>query len=178
MAFVFQPDPSLAGFNSLTTVAFADDYQTTKLYAAWAALLTADKEKLLAWSSRQLSTLQWIGIKTVATQELSWPRSYVPIEGGYTGSVETEVYSTLYFDANTVPKPIQEACAELAGQLLDGDSTAPTGLEGFKELKVDSISIVVDPKDRLSWFQPATKNLCYKYLVNSSPINAPVKRVG
>lgn len=178
MAFVFQPDPSLANYNSFCTVAFADDYQVTKLNTAWAAKLTADKEKLLAWATRQLSTLEWIGIKTVATQDQAWPRAYVPIEGGSTGSIETDIYSTVYFDSATTPKPIMEACAELAGQLSISDTTAATGLEGFKSLKVDSIEISTNPSDRLSWFQPATKNLCYRYLVNSSPYNAPTKRVG
>ncbi len=178
MAFVFKPDPSLPLMNAFCTVAEADDYQTTKLNTAWAALTTTTKEKLISWASRELDAISWIGVKTNPTQPMQFPRSYVPIDGGYTGSITDDAYSTYYFDPDEVIPPVKLATAELAGILAVEDTTADDGLSRFNEIKVESIALKINSQSRLSWMKPSIKNLCWRYMVNASPYNAPTQRVG
>lgn len=175
MALVFQPDPTLAGFNSFCTTTFADDYQSTKMNDAWAAITNSTAEKLLIWASRQLSTIDFQGSKTVIDQPLEWPRRYVWIKGG---TADSEIYDSFQFDWNTVPVFMQEACADFAGYLLDGDTTEPTGLEGLKRLKVDSIEIEANATDRLSWLPKSSRDLMRRYMLNSGSYSTNTIRVG
>lgn len=178
MAFTFQPDPSLPNCNSFCTVAQADEYQETKLNTTWAGLSTANKEKLLAWATRQLDTLNYIGVKTVPTQTLQWPRSWVPVDGGYTGSITDDAYGTYYLDPDTFPKFLYEATAEMAGILMAGDVTADSGLGEFSEIKVSEIMLKMKDMPRTSWMKDSVRNLLWRYLTNASPYSAPTKRVG
>lgn len=175
MAFVFQPDPSLADFNSFCDVSFADDYQSTKLNAAWASITTDTKQKLLVWSSRLLSQLDWEGSKTVITQPLEWPRKYVYIKGS---SGCTDYWDQHQFPWNEIPTFLKEACADQAGYLLEGDTTEPTGLEGYSRLKVDVIEVETNATDRLAWLPSSTRTLCSRYLLNSSKYTVRTQRVG
>lgn len=178
MAFVFQPDPTLPLPNSFCTVAQADAYQETKLNTTWVGLSTANKEKLLAWATRQLNTMNYIGIKTNPTQYLQWPRSYCPVDGGYTGSITDDAYGTYYLDPDTFPQFLYEATAELAGILMAGDVTADSGLGEFSRLKVDVVELEMKDMPRTSWLKSSVRNLIYRFLVNSSPYSAPTLRVG
>lgn len=178
MAFVFQPDPTLPLPNSFCTVADADDYQSTKLNTTWAGLSDANKEKLLAWATRQLNTMNYIGVKTNPTQYLQWPRSYCPVDGGYTGSITDDAYGTYYLDPDAWPQFLKEANAELAGILMAGDVTADSGLGEFSRLKVDVVELEMKDMPRTSWLKSSVRNLIYRFLVNSSPYNAPTQRVG
>lgn len=178
MAFTFQPDPSLAGFNAFCTLTEADDYHSTKLNTVWSALTTTDKQNLIAWASRELNSITWVGVKTSSTQTMQWPRSYVPIEGGYTGSIDSDPYWVTYFSPTAVPQPIKDATAELAGILAEDDVTEDDGLDRFSRIKVESIDLQINSKSRLGWMKPSIKNLCWRYMVNSSPYNAATVRVG
>lgn len=178
MAFVFQPDPSLANCNSFCTVVQADDYQDTKLNTTWAGLSNANKEKLLAWATRQLDTLSYIGVKTVPTQQLQWPRSWVPVDGGYTGSITDDAYGTYYLDPDTFPVFLAEATAEMAGILMAGDVTADSGLGEFDKVKIDVIELQIKKMPRTGWMKDSVRNLLWRFLENSSPYSAPTKRVG
>lgn len=175
MAFVFDSTPTSATLNSFCTVAVADDYQSTKLNTAWAAATTGNKEKLLAWATRQFSTLDWQGSMAVITQPQQFPRKYLYIKGG---TANSEVYDQYQFPWDTIPKFLQEATADFAGYLLEGDTTEPTGLEGLKSLKVESIELQVNAPDRLSWLPSSSRNLCSRYLLNSSKYSVPAVRVG
>lgn len=178
MAFSFQPDPSLPNCNSFCTVAQADDYQETKLNTTWAGLSTANKQKLLAFATRQINTLSFLGVKTNPTQYLQFPRSYLPVDGGYTGSITDDAYGTYYLDPNTFPQFLYEATAETAGILMAGDVTADSGLGEFSKLKVDVIEISLKEMPRTSWLKSSVRNLLWRYLENSSPFSAPTRRVG
>lgn len=178
MPFVFQPDPSLPNCNSFCTVAQADEYQETKLNTTWAGLSTANKEKLLAWATRQLDTLSYIGVKTNPTQYLQFPRSYVPVDGGYTGSITDDAYGTYYLDPDTFPVFLAEATAEMAGILMAGDVTADSGLGEFDRIKVDVLELQMKKMPRTSWMKDSVRNLLWRYLENSSPYNAKTVRVG
>ncbi len=73
---------------------------------------------------------RWAGTRTTSTQALSWPRYNVFVNGYVTSS-------------SAVPKPVVNACAELAlraaaGELL-GDST-----QQKTRTKVDAIEVEYD----------------------------------
>lgn len=186
MAVTFQPDPSLAGFNSFVSVADADDYFAKRLHdTAWTTATTGNKESALMWATLQLNTLTWRGARTSGTQLLSFPRvglSYSE-SADYRGMSEIyDVgmggYTVIQVPSTTVPTEIKNATAELGLWLMSSDTTAPTGLEGFKSLKVDTIAIEVLAKDRPSWFSDAVYNLCKIFLLNSSKYLHPTLRVG
>lgn len=178
MALVFNSTPGTAGFNAYTTVAECTDFASSKLNTAWAALPNPTKEASIIWASRQLDVLEWQGWMTDPAQPMQFPRTGIWRDGRTYNYGDDAIYSTLQFDPNTIPQFLKDACADLAIQLTEEDSTAPTGTEGFKEIAVDSIKLVMDAKDRLSWFTDSTRNLVWRYLVNTSKYNAPTRRVG
>jgi hypothetical protein len=175
MAVVFNSTVGTVGFNAYCTVAEATDYATTKNNTAFALLTTPVKEASIIWATRQLNTLQWVGSLTVATQPNEWPRTGVWRDGG---THDVDYYSATQFDPTTIPQFLKDATADLALQLSAGDTTAPTGTEGFSRIKVSEIELVMNAKDRLAWFTDSTRNLCWRYLLNSSKYNTPVVRVG
>jgi len=76
-----------------------DTYVQTKLDSApWDDSDLTDRGKAISESTRILSNLNWAGDKTVATQELEFPR------GGDT----------------QIPQNIKDACSEIVLALLDG----------------------------------------------------------
>lgn len=177
MAFVFQPDPALAGFNSFCDLTTADDYQSIKLNTTWAGLSNANKEKLLAWATLNINSLSFIGIRTNPVQLLEWPRSWVPVTGTQASATD-DPYSVYYLDPDTVPIEIKQATAEMAGILMAGDVTADSGLGEFSEIKVSEIMLKMKDMPRTGWLKSSVKNLMYRFLTNASPYNYPTRRVG
>ena len=86
--------------------------------------------------------------------------------------------TTVIVSSTVVPDSIKDAVSELALYLLEKDTTAPTGQEGITEIKVDSIQLKFDAKDRLGWLNPSVKNLVWRFMANASTFNAPTTRVG
>lgn len=178
MALVLNAVPGTAGFNCYATVAECTDFATSKLNSAWALLPNATKEASLIWASRQLDVLEFQGSFTDPAQPMNFPRTGIWRDGRSYSYGDDAIYSTMQFSATTIPPFLRDACCDLAIQLTVSDSTAPTGTEGFKEISVESIKLVMDSKDRLSWFSDSTRNLVWRYLKNNSKHNAPTVRVG
>lgn len=185
MAVTFQPDPSLAGFNSFVSVSEADDYFIKRLHdSGWNVALKHTKEASLMWATLQLNNLVWKGARTSGTQPLAFPR--VGLSYSETSEmIPSEIYdiglgfyTLVTVSSTTVPQEIRNATAELALWLIASDTTAPTGLEGFKSLKVESIQIEVLAKDRANWMNESVYNLCKRFLLNSNKYSAQVVRVG
>lgn len=187
MAVVIQADPAVAGFNSYSTLAAATSYHESRLHnAAWTGATDPTKNSALVWATRQLDSLNWIGVRTSGTQLLAFPRrglSYYESSdiGGFDYEridVEGMGYLTkIEISDTTVPTFLQQACSELAFWLISSDTTAPTGLEGIKHVKVDSIEVEALPQDRQSWFNDAVRDLVWRFLKNSSKYSAPTRRV-
>lgn len=178
MAVVLNAVAGTAGFNAYCTVAEAVDYATTKLNTTFTLLPTATKEAAIIWATRQLNTLQYKGYLTVADQPNEWPRTGVWRDGGEYSYEDSIIYSATQFDPLTIPTFLKEATADLALQLVVSDTTAASGTEGFKRIKVSEIELEMNAKDRLAWFQDSTRNLVWRYLKNSSKYSAPTLRVG
>lgn len=181
-------DPASGSFNCYISLADADVYHEKRLHnTAWTSATDDDKEAALMWATRQLDTLAWKGVRALGTQPLQFPRkglSYWEYDDE-TGDYEIQDVSNLglstYVEVpnDAPPREVKDATAELAFTLISGDTTASTGTEGFKRIKVDTIELEMDAKDRLRWLQDATKNLCWRFLKSGgSSVNVPTKRVG
>lgn len=188
MALTIDADPDSASFNCYLTLGEANIYHQYRLHnSVWTAADDEDKKAALLWATRQMDTLSWKGVRTVGTQLHQFPRkglSYWEISDSdvypYTQDVDllgTATFITVASD--TIPTDIKNATAELAFKLLTGDVTEATGTEGFKRIKVDTIELEMEAKDRLSWLQDAVQNLCWRFLGGSrGGFNIPTLRVG
>lgn len=179
MALTLVSDPAQAGFNAYCSVAFATDHATSILNTTWASLTTAQKEASIIFATREMDVLQWQGSKTSGLQEHEFPRSYL-WRSGNSKSIQwndSQLDSDYLFSSTEIPYFLQQSTAELAIQLSQSNTTLPSGVEGFKSIKVSEISLEMNAKDRLSFFTDNVRNLCWRWLANSSKYNAPVVRV-
>ena len=186
MAITLDADPNSATFNCYSTLAEAIDYHSTRLHnTAWSESGGNDKNKALMWATRQLDTMRWRGVRTDGTQNLAFPRKGLSYYESDSGGHDIEnydigmgFYTKIVIDDTTVPQFLKDATAELAMYLLEGDTTAPSGTEGFSRIKVDSIDITINALDRESWFGKSIRDLVWRFLQNSSQYTVPVVRVG
>ena len=170
-------NPSSPTFNSYSTLAEADSYHATRLHnSAWTSANSADKESALIWATRNFETIDWKGMRTVPSQKFQFPRNMLFIDGGQYGYGSDALYSTWMFDSSTIPEFLKNATAEAAMWLLQSDTTAPVGTEGFKRIKVDTIELEIDRKDRLKWMNDAVRNIIWRYVLNSNKYMVPVER--
>ena len=130
------PKPSGENANSYISVSDADDYFSNHLYATgWVNASTLQKESALIMSTRILDEkIDWIGNKNTKEQALAWGRSGV-MDDGYD------------VDATIVPKPIKNATAEFAKNLIADNSTENADGKGLKKLKVGSVELTFDKSD-------------------------------
>ncbi len=182
--------PTSPTFNCYSTLAEAVDYHSKRLQnTTFTAASTATQASALMWATIQLDTLRWRGVRSDGAQPLEFPRRglsyYESSDVGGFDFENVDVFDPAvgYFTKVTitdtaVPQFLKNACAELALWLVDSDTTAPTGLEGIKRIKVDVIEVENLPSDRPIWFNDAVRNLCWRFLKNSSKYSAPVRRVG
>lgn len=172
-------DPALAGFNSYSSLAAANTYHTTRLHnTAWTGATDANKEAALIWATRNFETLVWVGWMTDPAQNLQWPRAGVFKNGKEVQDAsDSALYYNLIFDSAAIPTFLQEATAEAAMWLLASDVTAPSGTSGFKSIAADTIKLEIDKHDRLAWLTDPVRNIIWRYLANSNPYMAAVKRV-
>lgn len=111
--------------DSFISLAAATQYHASLGNAAWAALASDDlREQALRRATVFMESAyrqRWAGQRLTATQALSWPRAWVPMEdapGGY-GSLPA------YYPQDSVPVAVQRACAELALKAGTGTTLAP-----------------------------------------------------
>lgn len=121
-----------ASANSYLTIADADTYFEAHFYAeTWNDADDTEKCQVLQMATRLLDYhYDWVGSQTDASvQRLRWPRV-----GAY------DLDGNLY-DSAEIPRPIEEACAEWAKQLLDADRTADSDVEtqGLTSLKAGPV---------------------------------------
>ena len=187
MALTLDADPNSATFNCFITLADAELYHEARLFNTnWTGATTGNKEAALVWATRQLGTLKWRGVRTVGTQNLELPRkglSYTEYSDSFGSDyedhdIEFGYRTVVEIDSATIPDAVKDATAELALYMLESDITAPDDTSGFSEIKVDTIQLKINPKDRKSWFNPSVRNLIWRFLANTSAFNAPTQRVG
>lgn len=133
-----QADPAVAGFNSYASVAEADAYHDTvhpDLKNLWAD--AEDKEAALIQASRLLDqAIDWThGFRTVATQELCWPRKQVNIGG------DRAEQNGVYLDPEEIPAFLKNATAALARNLSKATNPLKALSDNFATLNVAGISL-------------------------------------
>lgn len=138
-----------ANANSYCTVAEADAYHATHLYAsAWTEASTANKEKALIWATRLLDEqVEWHGYVYNNTQALRWPRSMV--------ADRDERY---FFDNTTIPVFLKHATAELARHLLAGDRTQERSI-GIQSVTADAVEVTFDKHDVKPFLPPSVRSI-------------------
>lgn len=179
MSLTLVTDPSQVGFNGYASAAEVIAYEESKRGTAFAAATTSAQIALIINATRLVDQLEWMGWMTNPLQNHQWPRAGVWRDGKSRNQWDVDglIYSSYQFDSATIPQFIKDFTAELCLQLIVSNIAAPTGLEGFKSVKVSDIALEVNAKDRLSWMTDESRNLVWRWLANSSKYNAPVVRV-
>lgn len=131
----------------------------------WDSAETEDRNKSLVSATRMLDRANWQGQKTSSSQALEFPRT------GLTDKDGNAVAS------DAVPTLVEEACYELALQIL-GDAeiqdSASSG-DNIKKLKAGSVSIenFRPTEGRYPRFPQAVHELIWPFLEGSSGMQAP-----
>lgn len=127
--------------NSFVSDLEMSDYCAGRLQGAvWTG--AASQLPALVEATRDLSLLQWRGVRTTATQALSWPRQHVRNPDSPDGDD---------FPDDIVPQRVKDATCELALQYLLGgiDPAAIDPTTGVIRKKVDVLET--------EWAQPALR---------------------
>jgi hypothetical protein len=137
MSLIVEDGTGLATAESYISVADASTYHTAFGNAAWAALASDTvREQRLRKATRymiQAFRFRWDGTRHFAAQKLDWPRLYVPIKDfGFILN---------YYDPDSVPTDVKNACAELAiNDEIDNlmpDTTQQVLSETIGQIKTD-----------------------------------------
>jgi len=138
--FVVETGTVVANANAYITEAEADQYHDNNgTRTAWDA--AADKEQSIRTATKFLEVTykgKWLGVRVTTGQALSWPRSGVEDQDGYT------------IDSALIPQDLKDACAELAldaapaGTDLTPDETAPIGTIKMRKNKVGPLEQVTE----------------------------------
>ena len=157
-----------ASTNSLLTLAEAESYLHARpFHDVWDAAALTDNEKnaALIWSTRILSHYSWIGSPTNDDQALPWPRTGIYDRDGRAQ------------DQDAYPEWLKVACAELALALLASDRLGDTGTEGYSDIKIDVISLKINPSDRPTWIPDYILKAIKPWFKNGgASFNRPVSR--
>ncbi len=122
--------------NSYATYNEAEAYMESRLHTDnWDDANDDDKEAGLIMATALLDRLcNWDGLKAADTQALRWPRTYV-----YDPDNDL-------VNGTTIPQFLKDATAEFMLHLLGDDLTITISrdLEGFKQIEVGSLNLVLD----------------------------------
>lgn len=139
MALVVETGTGSATAESYISVADATTYHAARGNAAWATLASdMVREQLLRKATAymlQAYRFRWAGTRHHDTQALDWPRLYVPKKDyGYTVN---------YYDPNSVPADVANACAELALKASSADLYADQK-QAIKRKKIGPLAFEYD----------------------------------
>jgi len=104
---------TLASANTYYSLASADAYFEARGITTWVDGDDDAKEYALIKACTFMETLPWVGLKSLSTQALEWPRRNVIDQNGY------------YVSATGIPLRIKQAQAELAYRYFGGGDPAP-----------------------------------------------------
>lgn len=122
-----------ASANSYSSIADADAYHETHLYASdWEDAAAEDKCKALQMATRVLDQrFEWKGVAVGSVQALLWPRVAAMYPNGHP------------IPSDIVPTAVKHATAEFARQLIVSDRTADsvTDTKGIKLLTAGPVTM-------------------------------------
>ena len=132
MAFVVENGSGNPAATSYLSIEEANDILALNIHitAEWAALVDADKERLLAWASRYLDErTRWFGHRVNEASGLRWPRVGVIDRDG------------LLIASTVIPQQLNVAVAEMARFLMVAVRSAERDLDWLARLKADVIEL-------------------------------------
>jgi hypothetical protein len=132
-----------AASNSYVSRTEANLYFTDRLNTdTWDAASNDLKDNALVMATLRLDLEEYVGSRASETQNLSWPRYGVYVDG-------------VYQDSAAIPRQVKEATYEMALALMkDVTYFEDTGLEGFKNVKLGELDVT--PRSRSSGILPAS----------------------
>jgi hypothetical protein len=144
MAVTIVATAGSATANSFVTLAEANTFMEGRLNAStWETDASDDnKNRALVEATRQLSAMQWLGLRTDTTQILSWPRTWV---------TNPDSPSLAFYTTTIIPQRVKDATMELAFQFIKAgtvDVAALAGTAGIKRKKVDVLETEYDTARR------------------------------
>lgn len=159
-----------ADANSFATEAEVIAYMAARLNAtAWTTVTgstcTENEKAALIEATREVSTLDFLGLRATDTQALSWPRQY---------AADPDSAYQDYFLTTTVPQRVKDATCELAFQFLKSgtiDLAALDTLSGVTEKTVDVITTRYQPYGRPTGLARYPRVLNYLRPLLASQIN-------
>lgn len=173
MSLIVEDGTGMATAESYISVADANTYHAKLGNETWGLLTDTVKEQLLRKATNymvQVYRSSWAGIRKNDTQSLDFPRYLVPkYDNG-------AMYS--YYDADSVPKEVKDACCELALK-ANSASLAPDIDRLTKREKIGSLEVEYDTTRGLPYVQyRAIDNTLYP-LIKPTTYNpsAPLARV-
>ena len=126
--------PGATNANSYATIAEANAYHATHLYAsAWTSASLTTKEIALIMATRLMDTMyEWENEPTEEDQALLWPR-HAMLRRNQIDWVEDD----------EIPIELKQATAEFARQLIEGDRSADNAVDtqGLRSLTAGSVSL-------------------------------------
>ena len=139
------------GADSYVSITDADTYWSDRNNPTWSAATTVEKEAAIREATQYIDGyFSFIG-QQKTDNVLAFPRHDVEIKSGN--------FAGLYYDSNTIPPQIEQACCELALQALSSRLDEAKDRGGLvKRVKVDVIETeYID-------FAPSGKT--YKFVAN------------
>lgn len=106
-----------ADANAFVTVAECDTYFDERLnVSAWSDASADDKIRAVIMATRDVSRLEFVGVRVTTTQALSWPREYAT-------NPDTSGYEDYWYEADVIPDRVKYATMELALEYLRAGTT-------------------------------------------------------
>ena len=133
MSIVVEDGTGKSNANSLCSVAVADAYLAIQAATAWAAADNTTKENALMKATQYIETVyreRWKERRWTLAQAFSWPRFNMEDSDGS-------------FIGETVPLTVQQAVAEVALRVVQGDSLLPD--VSTSDANIVSESVTVGP---------------------------------
>lgn len=133
MAVEIKADVGAADANSFVTEDEMTAYCEGRLNAS---IWTGDEAQVAALveATRDLTLMEWEGIRASSTQALAWPREYVPNPDLRLDNFSERVYDLLnhnapvYYLNSEIPKRVKDATCELALQYLKAGTSDPVAV--------------------------------------------------
>ena len=153
-------------YSSYITVAEADIILEVEVNrrAAWSALSDVEKERLVVASTRRIDFFEFKGVRDDPNQNTKWPRR----NDGDSEDLPEDAVST----GTTIPDPIEEATALLAGTIAQNPAAASvqhpdSNKRGLKRIQAGSAEVEFFNSDKSAAGATAVSTVAEQELVDA-----------
>lgn len=142
MTLIVEDGTGLSNAESYISVSDATAYHAARGNSAWESIASDTiREQYLRKATQYLDSMysaRWRGSAINSTMSLDWPRAWVERDD-YNGFVSGGQYYS-YYDSDSVPQGIKDACCEAALAVISADLLAEQGQSVVRE-KVDVLEV-------------------------------------